>query len=143
MPTKPIKIFTECLVCGKVGQMMVANVMIGPYTHNCDVCGPETEHYWSECPPGCLHVWDDELMVLDENEIFWPTVASCGVTGGPVGLAGGSGNRKKLFKITNFEEARGRGCGELSPEWTSLFMGLNIDETNLSHEWRVRDECTG
>jgi hypothetical protein len=62
MPTKPIKIFTECLVCGKVGQMMVANVMIGPYTHNCDVCGPETEHYWSECPPGCLHVFDDEVI---------------------------------------------------------------------------------
>ena len=69
------------------------------------------------------------------DETLWPTTASCGVTGGATGLAGGTGNRKKLYRITNFEEARGMGCGELNPEWTSSFMGISHDTTSLSKAW--------
>lgn len=59
----------------------------------------------------------------------WPTIASSGVTGGPTGLAGGSGNRLKLAKMLPEAEAKAMGCGKLNPRWVETLMGLPMGWT--------------
>ena len=59
----------------------------------------------------------------------WPTPASAGVTGGPCGLAGGSGNRASLAKMLPPQEAKDMGCGKLNPRWVETLMGLPIGWT--------------
>jgi hypothetical protein len=59
----------------------------------------------------------------------WPTPASAGVTGGPTGLAGGSGNREKLASMLPDAEARAMGCGKLNPRWVETLMGLPVGWT--------------
>jgi hypothetical protein len=59
----------------------------------------------------------------------WPTPASAGVTGGPTGLAGGSGNREKLASMLPDSEARAMGCGKLNPRWVETLMGLPVGWT--------------
>lgn len=61
----------------------------------------------------------------------WPTPSSGAVTGGPTGLAGGSGNRKKLYKMMGIEEGKKMGCGQLNPSWVEWLMGWPIGWTDL------------
>lgn len=59
----------------------------------------------------------------------WPTLAVGGQTGGPTGMAGGSGNRKKLYALLGEEEGKKMGCGKLNPRWVETLMGLPIGWT--------------
>lgn len=68
-------------------------------------------------------------MPLTAQVKCWPTPASSGVTGGPTGLAGGSGNREKLAKMLPEAEAKAMGCGKLNPRWVETLMGLPIGWT--------------
>ena len=54
----------------------------------------------------------------------WPTVSSAGVTGGPTGLAGGSGNRAKMKRLMG-----GEMNSKLNPRWVETLMGLPIGWT--------------
>jgi len=69
---------------------------------------------------------DVATMPLTAQVKCWPTPASSGVTGGPTGLAGGSGNREKLAKMLPDAEARAMGCGKLNPRWVETLMGLPV-----------------
>jgi hypothetical protein len=51
----------------------------------------------------------------------WPTVSSAGVTGGPTGLAGGSGNRAKMKRLMG-----GEMNSKLNPRWVETLMGLPV-----------------
>lgn len=51
----------------------------------------------------------------------WPTVSSAGVTGGPTGLAGGSGNRAKMKRLMG-----GEMNSKLNPRWVEILMGLPV-----------------
>jgi hypothetical protein len=53
----------------------------------------------------------------------WPTPASNGGTGGCVGLAGGAGNRAKLYRPLGDVEGRKMGCQKLNPHWVFCLMG--------------------
>jgi hypothetical protein len=66
---------------------------------------------------------------LSNQTKTWPTPASSGVTGGPTGLAGGSGNREKLASMLPDAEARAMGCGKLNPRWVETLMGLPVGWT--------------
>jgi len=59
----------------------------------------------------------------------WPTASSAGVTGGPTGLAGGSGNRAKLAAMLPEAEAKAMGSGKLNSRWVETLMGLPIGWT--------------
>ena len=54
----------------------------------------------------------------------WPTVSSAGVTGGPTGLAGGSGNRAKMKRLMG-----GEMNSKLNPRWVEILMGLPVGWT--------------
>jgi hypothetical protein len=54
----------------------------------------------------------------------WPTVSSAGVTGGPTGLAGGSGNRAKMKRLMG-----GEMNSKLNSRWVETLMGLPIGWT--------------
>jgi len=51
----------------------------------------------------------------------WPTVSSAGVTGGPTGLAGRSGNRAKMKRLMG-----GEMNSKLNPRWVETLMGLPV-----------------
>jgi hypothetical protein len=72
---------------------------------------------------------DVATMPLTAQVKQWPTPASSGVTGGPTGLAGGSGNREKLATMLPEAEAKAMGCGKLNPRWVETLMGLPIGWT--------------
>jgi hypothetical protein len=59
----------------------------------------------------------------------WPTPSASCDQGGSSGLAGGSGNRKKLHSMLPREEANAMGCGKLNPRWVETLMGLPIGWT--------------
>jgi DNA (cytosine-5)-methyltransferase 1 len=63
--------------------------------------------------------------------VMWPTPASNSGTGGCVGLAGGSGNRKKLYAMLGEEEGKKLGCQSLNPYWVEWLMGYPIGWTDL------------
>lgn len=60
----------------------------------------------------------------------WPTPASCNGTGGATGLAGGSGNRKKLYEMLGEVEGKKMGCQTLNPNWVEWLMGWPIGWTD-------------
>ncbi len=60
-----------------------------------------------------------------------PTPCSNNGTGGATGLAGGSGNRKKLYKLLGETEGRKMGCQSLNPYWVEWLMGYPIGWTDL------------
>jgi hypothetical protein len=65
--------------------------------------------------------------VKNLNEmVTWPTPSASCDQGGPSGLAGGSGNRKKLNSMLSREEAKAMGCGKLNPRWVETLMGLPV-----------------
>ena len=66
---------------------------------------------------------------LHQQVTTWPTPASSGVTGGPTGLAGGSGNREKLASMLPDAEAKAMGCGKLNPRWVETLMNLPVGWT--------------
>ena len=72
---------------------------------------------------------DVSTMPLTAQVKAWPTPASSGVTGGPTGLAGGSGNREKLASMLPEAEAKAMGCGKLNPRWVETLMGLPVGWT--------------
>jgi hypothetical protein len=67
----------------------------------------------------------------------WPTVSSAGVTGGPTGLAGGSGNRAKMKRIMGSEMN-----AKLNPRWVETLMGLPVGWTMPSCKSPVTIEPT-
>ena len=62
---------------------------------------------------------------------MWPTPSSNNGTGGATGLAGGSGNRKKLYKMLGYEEGKKLGCQSLNPYWVEWLMGFPLGWTVL------------
>ena len=61
----------------------------------------------------------------------FPTPASNSGSGGCVGLAGGAGNRQKLYKMFGKEEGKKLGCQSLNPSWVEWLMGWPIGWTDL------------
>lgn len=53
------------------------------------------------------------------------------VSGGHPGLAGGSGNRKKLYRMLGKEEGKKMGCQSLNPNWVEWLMGFPLGWTDL------------
>lgn len=60
-----------------------------------------------------------------------PTPSSNNGTGGATGLAGGSGNRKKLYALLGEEEGKKMGCQSLNPYWVEWLMGYPLGWTDL------------
>ena len=60
---------------------------------------------------------------------MWPTPSSHNKTGGATGLAGGSGNRLKLYKMLGEEEGKKLGCQSLNPYWVEWLMGFPLGWT--------------
>jgi hypothetical protein len=60
-----------------------------------------------------------------------PTPSSDNGTGGATGLAGGSGNRKKLYAMLGEEEGKKLGCQSLNPYWVEWLMGYPLSWTAL------------
>ena len=54
---------------------------------------------------------------------MWPTPSSCNGTGGATGLAGGQGNRLKLYKMLGETEGKKMGCQSLNPAWVEWLQG--------------------
>jgi hypothetical protein len=61
----------------------------------------------------------------------YPTPASNNGTGGCTGLAGGSGNRQKLYKMFGKEEGKKLGCQSINPNWEEWLMWWPIGWTDL------------
>ena len=68
---------------------------------------------------------------IEDYIVLWPTPASNNGTGGCTGLAGGSGNRKKLYAMLGEEEGKKLGCQSLNPYWVEWLMGYPIGWTDL------------
>ncbi len=68
---------------------------------------------------------------LEQYVVLWPTPASNNGTGGCTGLAGGSGNRKKLYAVLGEEEGKKLGCQSLNPYWVEWLMGYPLGWTDL------------
>ena len=62
-----------------------------------------------------------QTALLDKVRV-WPTPSSGGVTGGPTGLSGGSGNRQKLYSMMGEEQGKKMGCGQLNPDWVEGYL---------------------
>jgi len=75
--------------------------------------------------------YGDCLIKAIVKRAIWPTPASNSGTGGCVGLAGGSGNRKKLYAMLGEEEGKKLGCQSLNPYWVEWLMGYPIGWTDL------------
>ncbi len=65
------------------------------------------------------------------GRVMWPTPSSNNGTGGATGLAGGSGNRKKLYKLLGETEGKKMGCQSLNPYWVEWLMGYPLGWTDL------------
>jgi hypothetical protein len=66
---------------------------------------------------------------LDQAVRIWPTPSSNNGTGGANGLAGGSGNRQKLYDLLGKEEGKKLGCQFLNPYWVEWLMGFPMSWT--------------
>ncbi len=62
---------------------------------------------------------------------LWPTPASDTGNGGPHGLAGGSGNMKKLRSLVGEKVGKQMGSGALNPQWVEWLMGFPGGWTDL------------
>jgi hypothetical protein len=62
---------------------------------------------------------------------MWPTPASNNGTGGATGLAGGAGNRRKLYEMLGYEEGKKMGCQSLNPYWVEWLMNYPPDWTEV------------
>ena len=62
---------------------------------------------------------------------MWPTPASNSGTGGCTGLAGGAGNRLKLYNMLGKKEGKKMGCQSLNPFWVEWLMGWPLGWTDL------------
>ena len=60
----------------------------------------------------------------------WPTPSSHNKTDGATGLAGGSGNRQKLYKMLGKEEGKKLGSQSLNPYWVEWLMGFPLGWTD-------------
>ena len=65
------------------------------------------------------------------QDVKYPTPASGGRTGGVVGLAGGSGARKKLYVMMGEETGKKMGSGQLNPDWVEWMMNWPIGWTSI------------
>ena len=65
-------------------------------------------------------------------QTMWPTPSSNSGTGGCTGLAGGSGNRLKLYKMLGEEEGKKMGCQSLNPLWVEWLMGWPLGWTDCA-----------
>ena len=70
-----------------------------------------------------------------ELQEHWPTPASHNETGGVVGLAGGAGNRKKLYTLLGEEDGKKMGCQKLNPHWVFCLMGYPPLWAELGRRW--------
>jgi hypothetical protein len=61
------------------------------------------------------------------REEQWATPSAGSDNGGPTGLGGGSGNRKKMNLLG--EEGRAMCCGKLNPRWVETLMNVPIGWT--------------
>jgi hypothetical protein len=68
---------------------------------------------------------------LREIVHLWPTPSSHNGTGGATGLAGGQGNRLKLYKMLGEEEGKKMACQSLNPYWVEWLMGYPLGWTDL------------
>lgn len=94
------------------------------FTKNGEPARPGERAYRKQ-PNGKLVLQSQTInQQVEMVEKSWPTPACAGVTGGPVGLAGGSGNRKKLSRLLPNNEAKAMGCSKLNPRWVEHLMGL-------------------
>ena len=59
----------------------------------------------------------------------WATPSAACDAGGPVGLGGGSGNRKKMVAMMGEEVGKAMTCGKLNPRWVETLMGLPVGWT--------------
>ena len=91
------------------------------------------EHRW-ENPDRSRNLNDQIKQQATED---WPTVSSAGVTGGPTGLAGGSGNRAKMKRLMG-----GEMNSKLNPRWVETLMGLPVGWTMPSCASPVTIELT-
>ena len=65
-----------------------------------------------------------------KTPLSFPTPSSNNGTGGATGLAGGAGNRKKLYKMFGEEEGKKLGCQSLNPSWVEWLMGWPVGWTD-------------
>lgn len=70
----------------------------------------------------------------DKEHGLLPTTSHANTTGGPTGLAGGSGNRKKLIAMFGEKEGKAMGCGMLNPEFAEYIMGYPPGWTEINTE---------
>ena len=67
---------------------------------------------------------------------MWPTPSASTregtKNGGHPGLAGGSGNRKKLYDLLGKEDGKKMGCQSLNPYWVEWLQGFPLGWTDLS-----------
>ncbi len=63
---------------------------------------------------------------------MWPTPCANNGTGGATGLAGGAGNRLKLYKLLGKEEGKKMGCQSLNPYWVEWLMGYPLGWTDCA-----------
>lgn len=77
----------------------------------------------------------EKFLTLPGQVKKWPTPSASERTnvksGGHPGLAGGSGNRLKLYKMLGKEEGKKLGCQSLNPNWVEWLMGWPIGWTGL------------
>mgnify|MGYP006407035171 CR=1 FL=1 len=83
-----------------------------------------------------LRTGNKRSVPLNAAVQMWPTPSAGGDAGGPTGLAGGSGNRKKLYGMVGVEEGKKMGSGSLSPQWVEWLMGYPIGYTDLK-DWET------
>ena len=96
---------------------------------------PGSWMYGATNPDGSVRKREDQLPRAVYAQM-WPTPSAGGDAGGPTGLAGGSGNRKKLYGMVGVEEGKKMGSGSLSPQWVEWLMGYPIGYTDLK-DWET------
>lgn len=89
---------------------------------------PTTRDYKDGSAQSCQNVPVNGLLGLAVHQ--WPTPSSNNGTGGATGLAGGSGNRQKLYKMLGKEEGKKLGCQSLNPYWVEWLMGFPLGWTD-------------
>lgn len=79
------------------------------------------------------------IRLVDQvnNPKMRPTPASTNGTGGATGLAGGAGNRLKLYKMLGKEEGKKMACQSLNPYWVEWLMGYHFGWTVLE-DWAMQ-----